>query len=296
MLLTKIELNEKSGRIPPVLKRYGKSAKGWRNVMMFPGLGLALAEAVALTLSYAAASQVVALGGFYDMSLLLLSIGVFLVLQLRKSRYTRRKPFWDHLYGLLETSLLLTVIMAAVPTLVGKSTSGIWVVWLVSMILIPLCRFAAIRVMSFAGIWQKPTVIVGDGPNAIETAKALMQDRSLGYEVMGFLAAGAPRASRVDIDGCLYPVESLGEQPDVTLRQLGDPHIIMALERGGLDRMKYYFDKLNLIYPMLSVVPALRGIPLFGMEVDSFFSHEVMMLNVRNNLVPANLENSQENI
>lgn len=111
-----------------------------------------------------------------------------------------------------------------------------------------------------------------------------MQDKTLGYEVIGFLAAGQPKAPDIKIGSRVYPVAPLGANPESTLKSLGYPHVIMALERGGLDRMKYYFDKLNLVYPRLSVVPALRGIPLFGMDVDSFFSHEVMMLNVRNNL------------
>ena len=32
------------------------------------------------------------------------------------------------------------------------------------------------------------------------------------------------------------------------------------------------------------VIPSMRGVPLFGMEVSHFFSHEVLMIHIRNNL------------
>jgi undecaprenyl-phosphate galactose phosphotransferase len=34
----------------------------------------------------------------------------------------------------------------------------------------------------------------------------------------------------------------------------------------------------------MSIVPPLRGLPLYGMEMTHFFSHEVLMLSARNNL------------
>jgi len=284
VLLMKDGLNATGEAAPNALECFGEPARKSKYSRGVQALGLMLAEGAGVGLALAVASQFVPIGRLYDLSLLALSAGVFLFLQLKKSHYTKRKPFWDQLYGLLETCLLLALLTAAVPTFVGKSSSSIWLVWAIALVTVPVLRFGAVAVMSVLGVWQRPTVIVGDGANAVETAKALMQDKTLGYEVIGFLAAGQPKAPRIEIGRRAYPVAPLGGNPEATLKLLGYPHVIMALERGGLDRMKYYFDKLNLVYPRLSVVPALRGIPLFGMDVDSFFSHEVMMLNVRNNL------------
>jgi undecaprenyl-phosphate galactose phosphotransferase len=42
--------------------------------------------------------------------------------------------------------------------------------------------------------------------------------------------------------------------------------------------------QLSVRYPDLNVIPSLHGLPLLGMEMIHFFSHEVLMLRVRNNL------------
>ncbi|MBZ2168435.1 undecaprenyl-phosphate galactose phosphotransferase WbaP [Marinobacter sp. F4216] len=250
----------------------------------FQSAGLLSSEVIGLSAAYSVATQVIFAGGLYDLSLLLLSVCLFVIFQIRKSQYTRRKPFWDQIYHFLEVCFLLALLTAAIPNLTGQDSSRVWVIWLIGSITLPVARFLAIKTMALLDLWERPTVIVGDGPNAVETAKALMQDKTLGYRVIGFLSAGPSRDPKIRIGKRNYPVAHLGQHPENTLEALNYPHVVIALERGGLDRMQYYFDKLNLFYRRLSVVPALRGVPLFGMDVDSFFSHEVMMLNVRNNL------------
>ena len=40
----------------------------------------------------------------------------------------------------------------------------------------------------------------------------------------------------------------------------------------------------------MQVVPAVRGLPLYGMEVNHFFTHEVLLLTMRNNLARPGLQ------
>ena len=79
-------------------------------------------------------------------------------------------------------------------------------------------------------------------------------------------------------------MEALGDDPLATLARLGKPHVVLALDMDQWDAQEKLVRSLGLSYPNLTVVPPLRGLPLFGMEAMHFFGHEVLMLRVRDNL------------
>lgn len=71
---------------------------------------------------------------------------------------------------------------------------------------------------------------------------------------------------------------------ETALEGLNSPHLMVALEAESLLPHQSLLQRLSARYVDLSIIPPLRGLPLYGMEMTHFFSHEVLMLNVRNNL------------
>src|SRR5207344_3334285 len=142
------------------------------------------------------------------------------------------------------------------------------------------------RLLIRAGRWQKPTVIVGVGTNAREAAEALYGEPLMGLEVTAFLSlpGGLRRVTTFDIGGRAIPVLPVSDDPYSTLDELGSPQIIVALEAENLLPYQRLLQRLSARYSDMSIVPPLRGLPLYGMEMTHFFSHEVLMLTVRNNL------------
>jgi undecaprenyl-phosphate galactose phosphotransferase len=59
---------------------------------------------------------------------------------------------------------------------------------------------------------------------------------------------------------------------------------MVALEAESLMPHQGLLQRLSARYVDLSIVPPLRGLPLYGMEMTHFFTHEVLMLTARNNL------------
>jgi Undecaprenyl-phosphate galactose phosphotransferase WbaP len=60
---------------------------------------------------------------------------------------------------------------------------------------------------------------------------------------------------------------------------------VLALEHGQNDLREDLLRRLaHWKAEDVSVVPAMRGVPLFGTDMSYFFSHEVAMLKLRNNL------------
>ncbi|MFP8967014.1 undecaprenyl-phosphate galactose phosphotransferase WbaP [Pokkaliibacter sp. CJK22405] len=213
---------------------------------------------------------------------------VCLILFLIKGHYQKRLPFWDELRQIIKAIVLVALLHAAFLVLLQLTPSrlGFISAWIFALALVPTMRLLCKSTLLHFGWWRYPTVIIGDGENAADTARALAGERMMGYDVTHFVSIDQPKQRYMNIRGKTLPVIQMSETPEEQFAGMDYPHIVVALERGGLDRIQHYVDRLNLFYPRLSIVPALRGLPLFGTDMHHFFSHEVIMLNVRNNLNP----------
>ncbi len=213
--------------------------------------------------------------------------------------YSRRRPFWDELHDTTKLLLIFAAAEATITFALGMNMPRIWLLgtWAVAILLIPLSRYLIKRVLKGQGLWSRPTVIIGTGKNAQDTAAALDHEVGLGYNVSVFLVPptawtrkegdGESFPQGITVNGRRVPVRRLGDEPERTLLTLGRPNIIVALESDDLwEVSKLLLDK-HLPYSSLNIAPSMRGLPLVGMETLHFFKHDVMVLRVQNNLARA---------
>lgn len=199
-----------------------------------------------------------------------LGIGFFLV---RFRHYSDRKPFWTELGEVLRTVLVLAMLDLAVLAITRWNSSRLWwtLVWPGVALCLPLGRGLVRTAMLRLGVWQRPTLLVGNGPNAHEAQEALQSEPGMGFAVVGMLDIGQSPAQWepelekwVKVPGMQFVLATEPDQSDLreaVLRQL-----------------------TRLRAEDVSVIPAMRGVPLFGTDMAYFFSHEVAMLKLRNNL------------
>jgi Undecaprenyl-phosphate galactose phosphotransferase WbaP len=139
------------------------------------------------------------------------------------------------------------------------------------MLCVPLGRGLARSLMRRAGVWQRPTLIVGNGPNAHEAVAALNSEPALGFAVVEFIDAAQASTALTK------KLKQWAQVPGV--------QFVLALEHGQNDLREDLLRRLaHWKAEDVSVVPAMRGVPLFGTDMSYFFSHEVAMLKLRNNL------------
>ena len=215
-------------------------------------------------------------------------IAIMLVLFTVRGHYSRRRPFSSEILDVIKVFMVVAVLDGVVSYLTRWQFSRSWFVlaWVLALILIPLMRVAVKRALLHAGSWQRPTVILGVGQNAVEAAEALRSEPLMGLDVIAFLAIpgeGALVAS-IELGGKQVPVLALDKDPNITLLQLGSPQVTVALDAENLVPHQHLIQKICARNSDVSIVPPLRGLPLYGMEMTHFFSHEVLMLTVRNNL------------
>lgn len=195
---------------------------------------------------------------------------VFLV---RYRHYSDRKPYWTELGEVLWVLLLLAVLDLALIGISRWNSSRLWwaLVWPLTALFLPLVRGVFRSAMRRMRLWQRPTLVIGNGPNAHEAVEALRSEPALGFDVLDF----------VDVDRVL---QNDGQALKNWVKMPGIQFVI-ALEPGQSGMRETILRQLvHYGAEDVSVIPAMRGVPLFGTDIAFFFSHEVAMLKLRNNL------------
>ena len=211
----------------------------------------------------------------------LVFVGLMLFL-MRFQHYSDRRPFWDELGDIL---LLIGILAVLDMTLIASTrwnASRLWwlLVWLSAGFAIVWGRIFTRRVLQKMGLWIRPTIIIGHRENATEAAIALHSEPRMGFKVAGYVDVDAS-TPELQLNGRtlqnLKQLETLADQPGIQW--------VIALEHSQSDQREHWLRTLTQWGASdISVIPAMRGVPLYGTDIAHFFSHEVALLRVRNNL------------
>jgi Undecaprenyl-phosphate galactose phosphotransferase WbaP len=208
-------------------------------------------------------------------------LGIVLLLT-RYQHYSDRRPLWDELGDFIRLVGLLALIdIAIVATLEWTASRTWWVLsWSLALPLLVLVRMLTRAILRQQKLWLRPTIIIGVGPNAADAAQALQSQPEMGLQVLCYVDAGGVEQLA---DPQTHPRLNSAKLPPIAKR----PGVqwVIALEHAQSEQREYWLRQLaQWGVPDISVVPAMRGVPLHGTDMSHFFSHEVAMLRMRNNL------------
>lgn len=202
--------------------------------------------------------------------------------------YSRRRPFWQETGDVVAVTAAMLVVDAALLYLFKVNFSRVWVVtsWTVVALAVPTARIAVKRLSLRLGGWKKPTVIVGTGPIALETADAYLRDAHLGYDVIAFIdpEAAADDWCETEVGGRQVPVQPLAPDSLGLPPWLGRPHVVVALELNELPRREALIERLSLDHGDLDIISPMRGLPISSAKASHFFTYDILSLRLSNNL------------
>lgn len=207
------------------------------------------------------------------------------------SHYTNRKPFWDELKEILLALVGCLIADAALVFLFKHPFSRVWLVslWLVAMVLIPLVRFLVKKGTYKLGWLYQPYVIVGNPSDVGEAIAALNSEPLLGFRPVAvinpeFHESTLLRRVDVQLENENIPVYPLTPSIRSYLTRSSPLKVVFVPGKvcnpGLLELAQHVALKRDDVY----MVPTVAGLPLYGLEMFNFFSHEVLFLRVRNNL------------
>lgn len=205
-----------------------------------------------------------------------------MVLLMNYQHYSDRRPFWDELGDFLKLMAGLSLVDLSLIAMVRWEASRVWwaLSWAMALVMLVGMRAVTRMVLKRLDLWVRPTIIIGVGSNASDAALALHSQPELGLKVFGFVDAGGCEAEP--------SIDTLPRLPRVQMEEVASqPGIqwVIALEHAQSDLREYWLRSLALWGATdINVIPAMRGVPLHGTDMSHFFSHEVALLRMRNNL------------
>jgi len=208
-------------------------------------------------------------------------LGLTLLLT-RYQHYSDRRPLWDELSDFTRLVGVLALMDMALVAVTRWNASRLWwlLSWVCVLVLLVLVRALTRQLLKRLSLWTRPTIIIGVGPNAAEAALALNSQPELGFEVIGFVDAGGQGGA---VSGETRPRLAADQMVEVA----DQPGIqwVIALEHAQSEQREQWLRHLAQWGAAdVSVIPAMRGVPLHGTDMSHFFSHEVALLRMRNNL------------
>ena len=212
-----------------------------------------------------------------------ISLGCVCWFWIRLRHYTYRKPFWFELKEILRTLVIFFVIELAIIAFSKLYVSRtLWMLtWFWAVFLVPLVRVSLKKLLLKLNLYQKDTIIIVSGRNAKDVYRALADESYLGFSLCYFVLSDT------------IPEDGMGEikvidaknKDIISLLQLDTKTVqfILALDDEILLDSWLRYLALNKCRSV-SVIPNIRGIPLYGTDMSFLFSHEMLLLRVNNNL------------
>ena len=216
----------------------------------------------------------------------LLGLVWILWMGLMKQRYIRRTSFWNELYETLQGLTVLALLHLALLEIFHQVVTVVWwlTTWLVVATFIPLLRQGTKRLLRSLNIWQIPTIIIGDGENAKGACLALKSEKLTGFDVRAFISEKHLNGSRVAAPVEGIPLLCMSDQ-GCSVHQFADFHSVIALESNESNESEGWVRQLTLAgADDIYVIPSMPSVPHHGMEFKHFFSHETLVIRLRNNL------------
>lgn len=198
-----------------------------------------------------------------------------------RGHYTRRSPFWAELKDICQGLAIIALLDAASLFLQQRQFSRLWILqaWFWATLAVPVGRALIRSLLTRLDAWIVPVVIIGDDTNALDAVDALHSETYLGYRVVAVVPTSTLFANKESPDTS----ELIETLPAICARHSAR-FVILAPSAGSLDRLQDLLRRLHTTRIPFAVIPPLRGLPVLNMNAGYFFSHDVMMLSMSNNL------------
>lgn len=224
--------------------------------------------------------------GAWDMQRLLIfmSLGITLLMWLvNKGYYRKRQDFPSEAHTIIKAAVVMALIDSFLLFALKYDFSRLWLVsnWLVAGLGLIVVRPIAKMILMKCKAWALSTIVIGAGDGALQVAAALRAQPYLGYDVREIAVPADQPMLRAD-DMTIVPFE-----PQNLLQRLAtEPvnYVILATSSLSAQMARDIQQILTRARVPFAFAPAVHGLSLIGMEQQILFSHDVLLMAMRDNL------------
>ncbi|MCQ2373169.1 MAG: undecaprenyl-phosphate galactose phosphotransferase WbaP [Phascolarctobacterium sp.] len=209
---------------------------------------------------------------------------LFIVFLSTERLYGVRRQFWRTVQcifkGCIYATFAIIVEMYLARTATNTSRLFILLFGVNSFILITLFRFWVKVFLAKRQLLQLPILVVGAGKTAESFEKVVSADDGLNYKIIGFLEDNVVYSKRLK----KYPVLGGFDDIERVILETGVKHIIIAAPSVDPAKQGELIYRVQPLVKNIAIIPNLIGMPMGGLEVESFFNEKLMLLKLKNNL------------
>lgn len=220
-----------------------------------------------------------------SISNLLWFVLVWLFFLLYEGLYGKRFSFWDEIEALVKVSFLSTATIFVIIS-VGKmaleiSRTLVVLMGLFAIIILPLFRIPAKRVLQKIGVLNKRVLIIGASSAGRRIAKALAAEANYGYTVVWFLDDN-PETIGTYINGC--EVYGNISSAHFFMKRYKINDIFIALPDADRIKARNLITELQHKAEHVLYVPDMPGVVAAETGLVHFFNEQVFAFEIRNNM------------
>jgi len=213
-------------------------------------------------------------------------VGILIVITILtfEKLYTKRVSFWEEVKHIIRGITLGFILMAMIVFVSRSYTQFSRIVtllaWVFSLGIFPIFRLMAKKTLLKINLWEKKVLIIGTNKTAKMIAQAIKNDRTLGYEIAGFLAEDPSEAGSVIVDDKKV-IGTIDQVEDVS-KEFGVQDIIIALPGINQDKLIDLMETCEKVTPTIRIVPAVGSLFNMGVEIENF--GDILSLSIARNL------------
>ncbi len=200
--------------------------------------------------------------------------------------YDRRLPFWEETRELLSALFWGFVLVYAVVFLkkigaeVSRLALGFWLLF--SFVLVPAGRYLLKNLLFSFKRYPSAALIIGASPAGQALARALREERYLGYRVVGFLDDRPELFGRA-FEGLKVfgPVRQVGK----FVRFMGVESLFVAGPSFSPSRLAEIYALAQRMVKEIFIVPEFYGLGILNAELSCLLSQRLTVIRIRNNLL-----------
>ena len=200
-------------------------------------------------------------------SFAVIAAGVMVWFQ-HKGHYRVRMNFWMELKQVICTLGLAMLVDGFFQFATKNDPSRLWLMsgWFFAAFSVLLFRGFMRRWLRRAGAWQVPTLLVGAGATAVDTATALASESGMGFQIVAQVK-NLPEAFM-----------QVGRSWEKLCAVHHVEYVVIALDGQDLDAAEQPIAQLMRESVPFSISPPRRNLPVLDMVPQYFFNSDVKLL------------------